>query len=84
MIQKDIDLTRYLVSKIDSSNDFIRCNSPDLAIVCFRYTASYAENEQDKIDELNAKIIPALEDDGRVFITGTILHDPTGNPGLLD
>ncbi len=73
MIQKDIDLTHYLAKLIIESSDFELKSSSDLAVACFRYTGNnLAENE---IVAINQKLIPALEADGRVFITGTKLND---------
>ena len=74
MIRKDIRLTQYLASKVSASNLFELCNSPELGIVCFRYLGSNKANDQE-IDILNRAIIPALEKDRRVFITGTLLNN---------
>ncbi len=76
MIEKDIQLTKYLGTLIDQSKDFDLCNLPDLGIVCFRYLGvGGIGTDYSTIDHLNRKIIPALEKDGRVFITGTILNN---------
>lgn len=72
MIQKDIDLTRYLAEQIQSSADFELITLSDLAVVCFRYLGN--ANTALEIMDLNQKLIPALEADGRVFITGTKLN----------
>jgi aromatic-L-amino-acid/L-tryptophan decarboxylase len=73
MIQKDIDLTSYLAKLVSKSVDFELKSSSYLAVACFRYIGNnLAENE---IKSINQKLIPALEADGRVFITGTKLND---------
>lgn len=72
MIQKDIDLARYLVDKISEANDFELLATGDLAIACFRYIGDL--DDEEKITNINQALIPALEKDGRVFITGTKLH----------
>jgi aromatic-L-amino-acid/L-tryptophan decarboxylase len=72
MIQKDIDLTQYLVQLINNSNDFELASSDVLAIACFRYKGNYTTTED--ITRLNEKLVPALEADGRVFIAGTKLN----------
>lgn len=75
MIEKDVELTHYLADQVDAAPDFELSNRPDLAIVCFRYTGGLDVNlDKAMIDKLNKDIIPALEQDGRVFITGTQLH----------
>ncbi len=73
MIQKDIDLTHYLARQIEASTDFELKSTSSLAIACFRYTGG--RNSEGEIDKLNRELIPALEKDGRVFITGTKLND---------
>ncbi|KAA3636530.1 MAG: aminotransferase class I/II-fold pyridoxal phosphate-dependent enzyme [Bacteroidetes bacterium] len=73
MIQKDIDLAKYLADQVEEAPDFELKARSDLAIACFRYTGNL-QSEQD-IDSINKALIPALEKDGRVFITGTKLRD---------
>ena len=76
MIQKDIDLTKYLARKVDDASDFVLFNEPQLSAVCFQYVGggTYSEKE---LNELNQKIIHALEEDGRVFIPGSQLLGQT-------
>lgn len=71
MMQKDIDLTDYLNNKINQSSDFRLIADSPLAISCFQYMGSLTDDQE--IMNLNKKLIPALEKDGRVFITGTTL-----------
>ena len=73
MIQKDIDLTHYLADLITQSPDFELKSTSHLAVVCFRYKGNFTD-EKDIID-INQRLIPALEADGRVFITGTKLNN---------
>ena len=74
-IEKDIRLTKYLAGQISQSQDLELCNSPDLSVVCFRYLGTDPNMPQSAIDQLNKLIIPELEADGRVFITGTTLQN---------
>lgn len=73
MIQKDIDLTHYLERKIAASEDFEMAAPSGLAVACFRYTANM--DSELEIASFTTDLIPALEKDGRVFITGTKLND---------
>ena len=72
MMQKDLDLTRYLERQVTAASDFELKSNSDLAIACFRYIGHNLSAE--KVIEINQKLIPALENDGRVFITGTRLN----------
>ena len=71
-MQKDIDLTRYLERRLNAASDFELKSNSDLAIACFRYTGSNLSTEQ--IISINQQLIPALEQDGRIFIAGTRLN----------
>ncbi len=73
MIQKDIDLTHYLANEVDKADDFELKSTSHLAVACFRYTNRLTD--ETAIDDINRKLIPALERDGRVFITGTTIND---------
>lgn len=72
MMQKDLALTRYLEQQIQSSTDFELMSQSDLAIACFRYIGNQLDTAQ--IMAINHALIPALEKDGRMFITGTRLR----------
>ena len=71
MIQKDIDLTNYLNEKIQASTDFELMAASHLAVSCFRYVKGLKDAKA--IDQFNRQLMPALEQDGRVFIMGTQL-----------
>ncbi len=73
MIQKDIDLTQYLAKLVVASDDFELISQSELAVACFRYVKDL--NSEDEINGFNRRLIPALENDGRIFITGTTLND---------
>jgi aromatic-L-amino-acid/L-tryptophan decarboxylase len=73
MIEKDIATADYLVSLIRDADDFELMSSGPLAIVCFRYLGDAAVADA-SLDEINTRLLAALEDDGRVFITGTRLE----------
>ena len=72
MQQKDIDLTHYLAEQVDAADDFQLKSVSHLAVACFRYKGTLSNN--DEITSLNQRMLPALEKDGRVFITGTKLN----------
>ena len=72
MIQKDIDLAAYLSRRVHDSTDFILKGESYLAISCFQYKGNLQSPED--IEKFNQKLVPALEADGRVFITSTKLN----------
>ena len=72
MIQKDIDLAQYLSAQVKQNENFELVATSELAISCFRYVKGL-EGEQN-IEAFNKRLIQALEKDGRVFITGTVIN----------
>lgn len=74
MIEKDIQLTNYLADVTRNATDFELVADPVLGIACFRYLGDLDASDEALINRLNRSMIPALEKDGRVFITGTTLH----------
>ena len=76
MIQKDVDLTKYLARLVDGAKDFKLFNEPELSAVCFQYIGDGTKSD-DELNRLNLNIIHALEEDGRVFIPGSQLLGQT-------
>jgi glutamate/tyrosine decarboxylase-like PLP-dependent enzyme len=76
-IQNDLDNAIYLAKLVDQADDFELTLEPELSVTCFRYLGSDASkhNDEEWVTQLNQDLIPALEHDRRVFITGTTLHD---------
>jgi glutamate/tyrosine decarboxylase-like PLP-dependent enzyme len=71
-MQQDLDLTRYLEQQLEASPDFELKSQSALAIACFRYTGTGLNEQQ--VETINQSLIPALEADGRIFITSTRLN----------
>lgn len=74
-IQEDIDHAKYLAKLIEESEDFELLAPVPLSIVVFRYTPKNSSEEE--IASKNKKLLPAIEQDGRIFLTGTKVHGKT-------
>lgn len=70
LIARDIDLSSLLQLKIKARENFELIAAGELSITCFRYAPSGVGN----LDALNQEIITRLQEDGRVFTTGTVLN----------
>jgi aromatic-L-amino-acid/L-tryptophan decarboxylase len=72
-IESNIAVMRYLADRIDESTDFVRLAPVPLSVVCFQYRSSVVSRHDDHtyLDRLNTQLLPALERDGRVFLSGT-------------
>lgn len=75
MIRADIDRARYLAELIESDSRFERMARGPLSIVCFRYVSE--GKDETELDELNNRIIREIEEDGRIFLTGTTIRRRT-------
>ncbi|MFT4582364.1 MAG: aromatic-L-amino-acid decarboxylase [Gammaproteobacteria bacterium] len=73
MIAKDIAMAQYLAEITDTASDFELVASAALGIVCFRFLGDRPATDVE-INALNARLLEALEQDGRIVFTSTILH----------
>ena len=79
-IATDLANAAYLADCLRLATDFELLHDPELSIVCFRYLEAIGNpSDPETTDRLNCALIPALESDGRVFITGTTVG---GRPAL--
>ncbi|MGB0930925.1 MAG: pyridoxal phosphate-dependent decarboxylase family protein, partial [Chitinophagales bacterium] len=73
VIAEDIENTRYLASIVEKASDFRLSSKVVLGIVCFQFLGKNDGTDTEYVNDLNRRIIPALERDGRMFIAGTTL-----------
>ena len=78
-IESNIAVMRYLADRIDESPDFVRLAPVPLSVVCFQYRTSDVSRHEDQtyLDRLNNQLLEALEQDGRVFLSGTKIRGQT-------
>lgn len=75
-IESNIEIMRYLADRIDQSPDFVRLAPVPLSVVCFQYRTPdiSIHGDQKYLDDLNRRLLDALEKDGRVFLSGTKIN----------
>ncbi len=73
LIQRDIDLSKTLQSKIRHHPDFELTAAGELSITCFRYAPAGIAAEQ--LDELNRELVLIVQREGQAFLTTTILNN---------
>lgn len=76
-IREDIDKAAYLVKKIDAEPRLELMAPAPLSIVCFRYLPTGDDGSERKLSEINDELIHQIEQDGRVFLTGTKIGGET-------
>lgn len=72
MIERHLDLARYMADLVDEAEDLERLADVHLNIVCFRYNPGGLSEEA--LDVANERLGEHILEDGRVF-AGTTIHD---------
>jgi aromatic-L-amino-acid decarboxylase len=73
LISRDIALAQKLQEKIRGRSDFELVTTGPLSVTCFLYRPQNVEAGAD-VEALNRKLIPLVQAEGQVFITGTELE----------
>jgi len=68
-LSEKICLARYFHEQISAMPNFEAGHYPDLSIVTFRYLPRHGE-----ANEFNRRLLQAVHDDGKVFITSTLIE----------
>ena len=71
-IKNDIKMASYAYDKVCQDSRFEPINNPELSILCFKYKG---ETKGLNDSSLNKKITDMIEEDGRVFLSGTIINN---------
>jgi glutamate/tyrosine decarboxylase-like PLP-dependent enzyme len=80
-ITEDNALARYMAEQIKAASDFELFATPELSICCFRYLPAMFQTGDDardsnadaKLDEINTKIMNAVQRGGRAYISSATL-----------
>jgi glutamate/tyrosine decarboxylase-like PLP-dependent enzyme len=74
-VERHIELTNYLASKLDQLRGFRRMGQVETAVCCFRYLPdSVAELDGAGQDRVQQRLQQIIERSGEVWLTTTILH----------
>jgi aromatic-L-amino-acid/L-tryptophan decarboxylase len=74
MLRNHIAWTAELAERIAAEPDFELVTSPKLALLTFRYRPREVKDEE-ALDQLNERLLNALNDDGRLYLTQTRVRD---------
>jgi glutamate/tyrosine decarboxylase-like PLP-dependent enzyme len=66
-------LARLLALLIDDSVDLERLAPVELSIVCFRYVPDGWSRDDGRLDDLNKRLMEAIQAGGEAFVSGTVL-----------
>jgi aromatic-L-amino-acid/L-tryptophan decarboxylase len=67
-------LAQYMALLIDAAPDLERMAPVELSIVCFRSVPESMREDEEQLDALNKRIMEEVQDGGKAFVNGTILH----------
>ena len=73
MIRGHIEWAQELAVAIEDAEDFELLRRPVLSLLCFRYRP--AGIADDAIDAMNERLLNAVNDTGRIYVTHTRLRD---------
>ena len=77
MIRSHIEMAAVLARRIDDCEDFDLLRKPVLSLLCFRYhphpRTSHGGLDDEGLDELNERLLHALNDSGKLYLTQTRL-----------
>ena len=75
LIERQIDLTHYLASRIDQLSEFQRLGEVETAVCCFKFLPENARHAPvEDQDRLQRRLQQQIERSGEAWITTTVLH----------
>jgi aromatic-L-amino-acid/L-tryptophan decarboxylase len=75
VIERQIDLTKYLADRLDQLNDFERVGKVETAVCCFRFLPpKFVSADGREQDALQQRLQQKIERSGEAWITTTVLN----------
>jgi aromatic-L-amino-acid decarboxylase len=77
LVERQIDLTRYLAARLDESEDFERLGEVETAVCCARFVPARFRGAGDgnkALDELQKALQQRIERSGEAWFSTTVLH----------
>ncbi len=68
-LSEKVHLARYFYEEISKRPEFEVGPHPDISVVYFRYVA-----EKGDVNAINERLVKTIQDDGRVFLSSTVLN----------
>jgi aromatic-L-amino-acid decarboxylase len=72
-IRNDLDLAAYFAGRVDAEPELERLAPVPLSAVCFRYVPKDQPTSEDRLNQLNQKILPKVVRRGRVFLSNATI-----------
>jgi glutamate/tyrosine decarboxylase-like PLP-dependent enzyme len=72
-IRNDLDLAAYFAQRVDAEPELERLAPAPLSAVCFRFVPKGRPPSEDRLNQLNEKILPKVVRRGRVFLSNATI-----------
>ena len=74
-VERQVDLTQYLATQIESLANFKRVGEVETAVCCFRFLPESRPNlDGSELDRLQQRLQQIIERSGEAWLTTTVLH----------
>jgi len=75
LVGRHLALARHLADLVDAAPDLERLAPVELSIVCFRYAPPRLRGDAEGLDDLNKRVMEAVQASGSAFLSQTTLGD---------
>src|SRR5262245_39564123 len=73
-IERDLSLADQLATRVRQSSDLQLVTVPSLSIVCFRFAPMSLRNDEAKLNQLNKRLLEAVQLGGNAFLSSTTIN----------
>src|SRR5207248_4214681 len=73
-IERDLSLADWLAQGVRQSDDLQLMTEPSLSIVCFRFAPVPLRNDEEKLNQLNKRLLEAVQLSGNAFLSSTTIQ----------
>jgi glutamate/tyrosine decarboxylase-like PLP-dependent enzyme len=73
-IERDLALADRLADKVRRSGNLQLATEPSLSIVCFRFAPMPLRNDEAKLNQLNQRLLEAVQLTGSAFLSSTTIN----------
>jgi glutamate/tyrosine decarboxylase-like PLP-dependent enzyme len=73
-IERDLSLADQLAERVRQCNDLQLVTQPSLSIVCFRFAPMALRNDEEKLKQLNQRLLEAVQLSGNAFLSSTTIN----------
>jgi glutamate/tyrosine decarboxylase-like PLP-dependent enzyme len=73
-LERDLSLADRLAERVRESGDLQLVIKPSLSIVCFRFAPGSVRHDEEKLNELNKRLLEAVQLGGDAFLSSTTIR----------